>query len=64
MEARSITPATGGRDEWERIKARLRVELGEDVFTSWFARVEFEALDNGTVFLSVPTRFQIGRAHV
>lgn len=46
-----------GRDEWDRIKARLRVELGEDVFTSWFARVEFEALDRETVFLSVPTRF-------
>ena len=57
MEARSITPAPNGRDEWERIKARLRVELGEDVFTSWFARVEFEAQDDGTVFLSVPTRF-------
>ncbi|MER2606069.1 MAG: chromosomal replication initiator protein DnaA [Siculibacillus sp.] len=50
-----MTPT--GRDEWDRIKARLRVELGEDVFTSWFARVEFEAIDQETVFLSVPTRF-------
>ncbi|MCE1237384.1 MAG: chromosomal replication initiator protein DnaA [Hyphomicrobiales bacterium] len=45
------------RDEWERIKARLRVELGEDVFTSWFARVEFESLVGDAVHLSVPTRF-------
>lgn len=52
-----MTVGQNGRDVWDRIKARLRVELGEDVFTSWFARVEFEAHDQGTVFLSVPTRF-------
>lgn len=57
MEARSLTPGQNGREEWDRIKARLRVELGEDVFTSWFARVEFESLDQGVVVLSVPTRF-------
>ena len=52
-----MTRSPDGRDEWERIKARLRVELGEDVFTSWFARVEFETLVDETVHLSVPTRF-------
>lgn len=52
-----MTRETDPRDEWDRIKVRLRVELGEDVFTSWFARVEFEALAGDTVHLSVPTRF-------
>ena len=52
-----MTIGQNGRDVWDRIKARLRVELGEDVFTSWFARVEFESHDQGTVYLSVPTRF-------
>jgi chromosomal replication initiator protein len=43
---------------WARVKARLRVEVGDDVFTSWFARLELEGVDvDGTVRLSVPTRF-------
>ncbi|MEJ1157009.1 chromosomal replication initiator protein DnaA [Prosthecomicrobium sp. N25] len=46
-----------GHAEWDRIKKRLRAELGEDVFTSWFARVDLEALGDGVVHLSVPTRF-------
>ena len=44
-------------DQWMRVRQRLRTELGEDVFNSWFARVEFEEADKSTVFLSVPTRF-------
>ena len=52
-------PATelAGADHWVRVKKRLRAELGEDVFTSWFARVDFEDHANGIVRLSVPTRF-------
>lgn len=42
---------------FERVKLRLRTELGEDVFQSWFARVEFEESDDFCVVLSVPTRF-------
>lgn len=42
---------------WERIKARLLTELGEDVFNSWFARMDFESTQNGVVLLSVPTKF-------
>lgn len=45
------------REEWDRIKIRLKAELGEDVFSSWFARVELAAIDDDTVHLSVPTRF-------
>jgi chromosomal replication initiator protein len=40
-----------------RVKQRLRSELGEDVFSSWFARVEFVSADQYTVHLSVPTQF-------
>lgn len=46
-----------GQDEWGRVKLRLKAELGEDVFTSWFNRVDLERYTNGTVHLSVPTRF-------
>ncbi len=44
-------------EQWARVKKRLRAELGEDVFSSWFARVDLEGQDDGTVRLSVPTRF-------
>ena len=44
-------------ERWQRVKNCLRVELGEDIFSSWFARMEIEAVDNGAVRLSVPTRF-------
>jgi chromosomal replication initiator protein len=42
---------------WDRVKQRLKTELGEDVYSSWFARVEFEEADVSSVYLSVPTRF-------
>lgn len=44
-------------EQWLRVKERLKVELGDDVFDSWFGRVEFEEADARTVYLSVPTRF-------
>jgi chromosomal replication initiator protein len=52
-------PMSGRADaaQWDRVKTRLRTELGEDVFSSWFARVEFENADGASVNLSVPTRF-------
>jgi len=51
------TDMTPNQDLWQRIKQHLRVELGEDVFNSWFGRMEFETVDSNAVRLSVPTRF-------
>src|ERR1022692_919398 len=42
---------------WTRVKGRLRAEVGDDVYSSWFARMDLEASEEGTVRLSVPTRF-------
>ena len=42
---------------WERVKHRLRAELGEEVYSSWFGRVEPEGLNDGLLQLSVPTKF-------
>jgi chromosomal replication initiator protein len=53
-------PAMLGTDEaeaWTRVKRRLRAELGEEVFTSWFGRLELEAVAEGCAYLTVPTRF-------
>ena len=44
-------------ESWLKVKARLRVEVGDDVFSSWFGRMELEGIDDGGVRLSVPTRF-------
>ena len=51
------TDMISNQDLWQRIKQHLRVELGEDVFNSWFGRMEFESVDSNAVRLSVPTRF-------
>ena len=45
------------QERWNRVKERLRFELGEDVFSNWFIRMEFESIDKDSVRLSVPTRF-------
>jgi len=44
-------------EAWPRICRRLRAELGEDVFTSWFGRLELDRLDATNAYLSVPTKF-------
>jgi chromosomal replication initiator protein len=45
------------QERWRRVKDQLRSELGEDVFSSWFGRMELEGVEKGSVRLSVPTRF-------
>src|SRR5690242_18188414 len=45
------------QESWSRVKDRLRSEVGDDVFSSWFARMDLEALEEDAVRLSVPTRF-------
>lgn len=54
------TEAPDGAGSWERVRHRLRAELGEDVFSSWFARVDLEEMSAGVVRLSVPTVFLKG----
>ena len=44
-------------DAWARVKSRLRAELGEDVFASWFRGIEVEQVDGEVVHLTVATRF-------
>jgi chromosomal replication initiator protein len=45
------------QEHWTRVRERLRVEVGDDIFSSWFARMELDGCDSDTVKLSVPTRF-------
>ncbi len=45
------------KQQWQRIQLRLRAELGEDLFNSWFGRMDIETFTGGHLTVSVPTRF-------
>jgi chromosomal replication initiator protein len=51
----NMSPAE--QESWSRVKGRLRAEVGDDVYSSWFARMDLEGVEESTVRLSVPTRF-------
>src|SRR5207248_11197592 len=57
IETKSIAMTSTDQERWRKVKDQLRSELGEDVFSSWFGRMELDAVENGSVRLSVPTRF-------
>jgi chromosomal replication initiator protein len=59
-EAQIGTPegdALGHREVWSRVRARLKADLGDEVFSCWFAGMAVEEVLAGTVTLSVPSRF-------
>ena len=45
------------QDKWQRVLHRLRAEVGDAVYNSWFVRLELVGLANGYAQLSVPTKF-------
>ncbi|MEW6640960.1 MAG: chromosomal replication initiator protein DnaA [Pseudomonadota bacterium] len=45
------------QDRWARVQVRLRSTVGEDVYSSWFARMDLEGVQGESVHMSVPTRF-------
>lgn len=51
------TDMAGAALVWDRVQRRLRAELGEDVYTSWFKCLELVQVQEDTVILSVPTKF-------
>src|ERR1700748_518889 len=45
------------QERWLRVKEKLRAEVGEDIFQSWFARMDLDRIEGNAAYLSVPTRF-------
>jgi chromosomal replication initiator protein len=45
------------KEQWQRIAQRLKAELGDDLYTSWFGRMDAEDVSAGQLTVSVPTRF-------
>ena len=42
---------------FERVSARLKAQVGPDVFASWFGRLKLHSMSKSVVRLSVPTTF-------
>ncbi len=45
------------QDQWTRVKGRLRTSVGEDIYSSWFARMDLESVHEECVYMTVPTVF-------
>jgi chromosomal replication initiator protein len=56
-EPRPTMQNSSERERWGRVKQRLRAEVGDDVYSSWFTRMDLDAIEEEVVRLSVPTRF-------
>ena len=52
-----LTADDPGQHNWRRIQAELRSKHGEDIYVSWFERIEFERVAGNVVELSTPTSF-------
>jgi chromosomal replication initiator protein len=57
MISTTVTTNVSLKDQWQRIAQRLKVELGDDLYNSWFGRMDAEDLSSGQLTVSVPTRF-------
>lgn len=58
-DARIEAPGKDARMQeiWAKVCSRLRAELGEAVYESWFGRLEIDHVASGVAHLTVPTRF-------
>ena len=56
-ESAASRGGAGKGEGWRRFRRRLRAELGEEVFSSWFGCLELDALSDQDAYLSVPTKF-------
>ncbi len=58
----SAVAEDGGQEKgwnaiWDRIAQRMRAEFGDDIYSSWFARMDIADVIDETLIVSVPTRF-------
>ena len=55
--APTITVSEAVVEDWTRVLRRLRDELGETAFRSWFQEIHVERVENAEGVISLPTRF-------
>ncbi|TAN76308.1 MAG: chromosomal replication initiator protein DnaA [Magnetospirillum sp.] len=46
-----------GKSEWDRVKVRLRDEVGDAAYRSWLRPITLHGINDGDVKLALPTRF-------
>ncbi len=51
------TPANAVEGRGHKVRAMLKVQLGDEVYSSWFKSLEFESFDGRIVKVSVPVKF-------
>ncbi|THD47568.1 MAG: chromosomal replication initiator protein DnaA [Bradyrhizobium sp.] len=56
-DARATPSVRDIEESWRRCARRLRAEVGEHVFSSWFGRLSLESIVQARAQFSVPTRF-------
>ena len=54
-KAETVAKSCAGKGE--KVRAMLRARLGEDIYTSWFAAMEFDTFDGRVVRATVPVKF-------
>ena len=55
-----VKKKSGGKSpeqQWERIRQKLQIKLGKEVFDSWFGRLKIYSVEGGVASHSVPTAF-------
>ena len=72
LESASVKKAGGNKDvgeskkkgsgkspeqQWQKIRTKLQIKLGQDVFDSWFGRLKIYSVEGGVASHSVPTAF-------
>ena len=54
-DATALTPDQAA--QWERVRGRLRTEVGEAAFNSWLKPLTLQGIDDRKVAMAAPTRF-------
>ena len=49
--------AKSPEQQWERIRQKLQIKLGKEIFDSWFGRLKIYCVEGGVASHSVPTAF-------
>ena len=56
-EVKKKNGAKSPEQQWDRIRQKLQIKLGKEVFDSWFGRLKIYSVEGGVASHSVPTAF-------
>jgi len=56
-ENKKTSAAKTPEQQWDRIRQKLQIKLGKEVFDSWFGRLKIYCVEGGVASHSVPTAF-------